>query len=163
MLRREFLRKTGEAVLGLACGACLGPLAGCVQDTEAPQDPENPPPFKPVTFHNVNVALDLSDPSYAVLSQPRGAARTTVDVEGSPSTVILSRQGDGTLMAFSATCSHAGCTVNAPSGTEIECPCHGSRYGLDGNVIRGPAASPLTPIPVTLQENTAVLQFRRLS
>lgn len=43
----------------------------------------------------------------------------------------------------SAICSHLGCIVAAtPDG--FECPCHGSRFGPDGEVTRGPAPSALT-------------------
>ena len=42
----------------------------------------------------------------------------------------------------SAVCTHLGCIVAAtPEG--FECPCHGSKFGKDGRVARGPAPSPL--------------------
>jgi cytochrome b6-f complex iron-sulfur subunit len=43
-----------------------------------------------------------------------------------------------------------GCTVNA-QGNKLSCPCHGSEFdALTGKVLRGPAASPLPSIPVTV-------------
>lgn len=42
----------------------------------------------------------------------------------------------------SAICTHLGCIVAAtPEG--FECPCHGSRFGREGEVTRGPAPSAL--------------------
>ena len=52
----------------------------------------------------------------------------------------LFRDDDGELHAVSAVCTHMGCLVDF-NGEERtwDCPCHGSRFGLDGAVIHGPA------------------------
>jgi thiosulfate dehydrogenase [quinone] large subunit len=56
---------------------------------------------------------------------------------------ILIRQPDGNLTAFSAVCTHAGCTVSYQGG-EIICPCHGGVYSATtGAVVSGPPPSPL--------------------
>lgn len=41
-----------------------------------------------------------------------------------------------------AICTHLGCVV-ALAGEGFDCPCHGSRFALDGKVVRGPAPSSL--------------------
>jgi len=46
------------------------------------------------------------------------------------------------LFAISAICTHLGCIVT-PSEFGFQCPCHGSKYTHDGNVIGGPAPRPL--------------------
>jgi Rieske Fe-S protein len=50
------------------------------------------------------------------------------------------RREDGTVSAVSARCTHLGCLVgfNAAERT-WDCPCHGSRYDVEGGVIEGPA------------------------
>jgi Rieske Fe-S protein len=40
-------------------------------------------------------------------------------------------------------CTHEGCPVNPPVNGIIACPCHGSRYDLNGRVLHGPAQYPL--------------------
>jgi Rieske Fe-S protein len=46
------------------------------------------------------------------------------------------------VYAQSAICTHRGCKID--SGKEgFECPCHGSKFGLDGHVVEGPASKPL--------------------
>ena len=56
------------------------------------------------------------------------------------------RDEQGELQAVSATCTHQGCLV---AFNEIEktwdCPCHGSRFATDGQVLHGPALKPLEP------------------
>ncbi len=56
---------------------------------------------------------------------------------------IVIRQPDGSLDAFSAVCTHAGCTVGYEGG-QIVCPCHGGTYDPStGRVTGGPPPAPL--------------------
>jgi nucleotide-binding universal stress UspA family protein len=60
------------------------------------------------------------------------------------------RAEDGSLSAFSPRCAHMGCTVDWNDAEKTwDCPCHGSRYSHDGNVIQGPAEKGLTPEDLT--------------
>lgn len=64
-------------------------------------------------------------------------------VTGQPD--ILIRSSDGSLTAFSAVCTHAGCTVGYENGVII-CPCHGGEYDpKTGAVIAGPPPAGLEP------------------
>lgn len=73
-----------------------------------------------------------------------GQAATYSDPsDGSPD--ILIRDSEGNLKAFSAVCTHAGCTVGYEGGV-IVCPCHGGEYSAEtGEVIAGPPPAPLAP------------------
>jgi Rieske Fe-S protein len=63
---------------------------------------------------------------------------------------VVSQKTKGVVTAFSAICTHRGCTVR-PAGAEFHCPCHGSKYdAFTGAVIQGPAQRPLPSIPVTV-------------
>ena len=54
------------------------------------------------------------------------------------------RDEDGSLHAVSTACTHMGCQLNWNSGDRSwDCPCHGSRFGPDGEVLHGPAVRPL--------------------
>ena len=52
-----------------------------------------------------------------------------------------------TFTAFSAVCTHQGCPVKW-SSSQFQCPCHGSTFDAKGQVISGPANTPLPSIPV---------------
>ena len=62
-------------------------------------------------------------------------------------TVAAYRDDAGTLHMVSPTCTHLGCIVqwNAAE-TTWDCPCHGSRFDIDGAVIQGPAVKDLKKI-----------------
>lgn len=64
--------------------------------------------------------------------------------------VVVTQATAGEFAAFSTVCPHQGCNVNAVEGTEIVCPCHGSRFDLGGAVLNGPAETGLTSVPVTV-------------
>jgi Rieske Fe-S protein len=58
---------------------------------------------------------------------------------------------------FSSTCTHKGCTVDKIADGTIDCPCHGSKFNLDGTVAKGPADKPLEAQVVTVQGDSIVL------
>ncbi|MBW3639709.1 MAG: Rieske 2Fe-2S domain-containing protein, partial [Actinobacteria bacterium] len=57
------------------------------------------------------------------------------------------RDEAGALHAVSARCTHLGCTVRFNDAEKSwDCPCHGSRFGVDGSVLAGPAVAPLEDV-----------------
>jgi len=78
--------------------------------------------------------------------------------EITPGSAALMRQGlqkvacyrdeSGTLHSLSAKCTHLGCQVEWNSVEKSwDCPCHGSRFNIDGTVLNGPATVPLSKVP----------------
>ena len=66
--------------------------------------------------------------------------------------VIVTQPTKGEYKAFSAICTHAGCTVEGVVKGVILCPCHGSMYNPStGAVVGGPAPSPLAALGLQVQ------------
>jgi Rieske Fe-S protein len=89
-------------------------------------------------------------------SGPVSVKLSSIPVGGSTSAmmgdnpIVLAQPTDGEVVAFSAICTHQGCTVQ-PAGKEYDCPCHGSRFNADtGAVIQGPAPLPLKKLKATV-------------
>jgi glycine/D-amino acid oxidase-like deaminating enzyme/nitrite reductase/ring-hydroxylating ferredoxin subunit len=58
--------------------------------------------------------------------------------------MAVHRDADGRLHAVSAVCTHEGCLVRFNSAQiSWDCPCHGSRFSVDGEVLSGPAVDDL--------------------
>jgi Rieske Fe-S protein len=65
--------------------------------------------------------------------------------------VVVTQPQAGSIKAFSAKCTHQGCTVTSVSGGTINCACHNSRFDIaDGSVKSGPASRPLPAAGVTV-------------
>jgi glycine/D-amino acid oxidase-like deaminating enzyme/nitrite reductase/ring-hydroxylating ferredoxin subunit len=92
-----------------------------------------------VAAHLVSGYLSRKPKSYDELA-PGDAAILKIDGEN----IAAYRDEQGKLHAVSAVCTHMGCILgwNATDRT-WDCPCHGSRFELSGEVIHGPATAPL--------------------
>jgi glycine/D-amino acid oxidase-like deaminating enzyme/nitrite reductase/ring-hydroxylating ferredoxin subunit len=92
-----------------------------------------------VAAHLVGGYLSRKPKDYDAL-EPGHAAIMKVDGEN----VAAFKDEQGVVHAVSAVCTHMGCLVgwNATDRT-WDCPCHGSRFELSGEVIHGPATQPL--------------------
>lgn len=75
--------------------------------------------------------------------------------------VFIFNAPDG-FYAVSAVCTHLGCNVEHEAAGGFACPCHGSRFGEDGRVSRGPAAWPLPRFALSLsRRGELVVDTRR--
>jgi cytochrome b6-f complex iron-sulfur subunit len=113
--RRDFLSRIGV-------GACAAAAAG-----------------------SAVVTLDYLKPK--VLFEPPTRFRAGRAVDYAEGIVRLNREqkayvlgAPGGVYAISAVCTHLGCITRFLSDERaIACPCHGSRFDLEGNVVHGPA------------------------
>jgi glycine/D-amino acid oxidase-like deaminating enzyme/nitrite reductase/ring-hydroxylating ferredoxin subunit len=65
-------------------------------------------------------------------------------VRGDDGEMAVYHAPDGSYHAVSPVCTHMGCKVNwNPAERSWDCPCHGSRFSVDGDVLDGPAQKPL--------------------
>jgi glycine/D-amino acid oxidase-like deaminating enzyme/nitrite reductase/ring-hydroxylating ferredoxin subunit len=92
-----------------------------------------------VAAHLVGGYLGSKATSYDEL-KPGEAAILKIDGDN----VAAYRDEGGEVHAVSAVCTHMGCLVGwNDTDRTWDCPCHGSRFELDGGVIHGPATQPL--------------------
>ena len=93
--------------------------------------------------------------------KPRNALPFVDPTSGDPA--ILIRLADGSVVAFDAVCTHAGCTVeyDRPSGL-LACPCHGAVFDPTHNadVLQGPAPVALAALPIAVNSSTGAITLR---
>ncbi len=122
-VRRDFLRLLGGLPLWLAGGAAL---VGLEKYLSFEVDPP------PQTLFVVGRPADY--PIGSITPVPEAKA-------------VLYHETRG-FFALSMVCTHLGCTIKKTE-SGYDCPCHGSRFDLQGSVVNGPAASPLAAVAVT--------------
>ncbi|MBW8483209.1 Rieske (2Fe-2S) protein [Actinomadura sp. PM05-2] len=89
----------------------------------------------------------------AVSAVPVGGGKVFKDRK-----IVVTQPAKGEFKAFSAVCTHRGCSVGSVAGGLIECPCHGSKFKIaDGSVASGPAEEPLPARKVTVQNGQITL------
>ena len=128
-------RRTVLAVGGAATASAALVITGC--STYSPQQsaPAADSPSSGSAPDADGSAPDLGP----VTAIPVGGGRVFPNQQ-----VVVTQPTAGTYKAFSAVCTHAGCTVGSVSGGTINCPCHGSKFNItDGSVANGPAKQPL--------------------
>jgi Rieske Fe-S protein len=124
--RREFVREATRVIaVGAVAGAASPLLEACTSRD----------PTRGWTFRATIDVEPLSVVGESVIT-------STTGTDGAR--ILVIRTGRDTYSALSTQCTHEGCPVNRPVNGVITCPCHGSRYALDGSVLHGPALYPLT-------------------
>jgi menaquinol-cytochrome c reductase iron-sulfur subunit len=93
---------------------------------------------RPDRWIRAGALLDLTPntpvPRVMVVSRQDGWYR-----ERARETVFLVWDGDKSVHALSATCTHLGCQVRWDTATKkFRCPCHGGVFDAQGNVVSGP-------------------------
>ena len=84
-----------------------------------------------------------------------GTAISAKTPDGKP--IIIAQPTAGHVVAFTAICTHMGCTVAPAQGLKLQCPCHGSTYNAaTGQNTGGPAPRPLAALPVKVDGNSIV-------
>jgi cytochrome b6-f complex iron-sulfur subunit len=127
------IHETSRRAVIVGSAAGVAALGACSSQDEAP--PAGPEQTSPGDGGGL-VAVD---------DVPVGGA---VVVEGADGPLVVSQPSAGDVVAFSAVCTHQGCTVQA-DGAQLRCPCHGSVFeSATGANISGPAPSPLPAVDV---------------
>ncbi len=151
LTRRTLLVETGLATLGLAGVAALakgsysGPTTTAAASSSAGASAKGPSDSQGASQSGGPTSVPAGAVKLAPSSRlPKGQAAVYQDPSGSGPDILI-REPDGSLRAFSAVCTHAGCTVGYQGG-QIICPCHGAVYSATtGSVESGPAPRSLAP------------------
>ena len=129
MDRKEFLSLLGIGSAALALTYCFG---GCQPGNNGPTAPTN-----------VDFTLDLTNSTNSALNSNGGYLYHNG--------VIVAKTVNGSFVAVSQYCTHAGGTVvYSPNVNDFYCPVHGSVFSTGGSVINGPAPSPLVKYNTSL-------------
>jgi Rieske Fe-S protein len=141
--QKEISRRTFLTHTIVGAGLALGGELGCATG----------PTYQAMLF-NDRALVERSEFQRLSKGEP-----VLIKAPGLTHPVVVSQTEDGQFIAVSAKCTHLGCYVR-PSRNFLQCPCHGSTFGLTGDVIRGPAQEPLPRYLVEVKENQIEIIIR---
>lgn len=135
--RREFFKKSGKyAGLFLALPIASGLIGGCERDEVAPgQTGES-------IIVNISGHPELEETGAMKSIPPQGKFGGRA--------LNVYRQSPGSFIVYTSVCTHQGCTVHPPFGSEnfMSCECHGATYLIaDGSVNTMPTDGVATTLP----------------
>jgi Rieske Fe-S protein len=105
------------------------------------------------------IILNLTDPRYSLLLTV-GTAIKIPDPNNSTRPMIVNRLSTNNVVALSSQCTFDGCELPVPTNGVLTCPCCGSQFDVNGNVVRGPATDNLTLYFAELTDsNTITISF----
>jgi len=144
--RRGFVKDTLTGIGTVAFGSfMLVNQSGCSEGS--PTAPNN-------SGETITVDLSLSENSaLATVGGTLALGENVLDSKG----ILLYRQSDTNVLAFSRNCTHNGCTIGSFQNGTSACPCHGSQFDTSGNVVNEPAVNPLTQYSATITGNIVTI------
>lgn len=155
LTRREFFVKTIQGTALIAVPTILTSfLESCNNNLTGPSGPGSVLPNVQGTLTNGEVIVSIDS------SSPLAKTGTAALVNFSNGAVLVDHPSNNTFNALSSICTHQGCQVSGyDSGSQqFVCPCHGSRFDLNGNVVQGPAPSPLSKYPIQVSNNQILIK-----
>jgi len=128
--RRDFLQKSILLVGGAVGATWL--LNACGKSNPAPAS----------SAPSLNFTIDISTPQYSSLLTNGNYLYSN--------NAIIARDKSGNFIALYNICPHSGCTIAFNGTNQFPCPCHGSIFDENGNVVQGPATTGVKKYTCTL-------------
>lgn len=125
--RRKFFLITGWSSLGMLCA---GSAAGFAKF------------FYPGVLYEPQTTFNAGRPEEFLA--PANPDEVVVDERFKKAQRVWVIRTSKGIYAMVAVCTHLGCTPNwFPGEQRFKCPCHGSNFNTQGEVVAGPAPLPL--------------------
>ena len=156
--RREFFLKSASAVvLASTSGLITTFINSCSSNN--PTAPSNTIPLATIQASVVNNKISISlDPSSPIINKD---TRALVLYNNNSGAIIVEHNSDDTYKAISGICTHQGCIIADFEGgsNDFVCPCHNSKFDLNGHVVQGPASTNLAGYNTIVQNNSLVISL----
>ena len=148
--RKKFLRLTTMLGLSSATASVLVACGGRGQSSGSGSEQS--------TTQAAGSSVSKGETVASISEVPANSAKAFTDAASGQPAVLVHLQ-NGNFAAYSAVCTHQGCTVSyQPDSQELSCPCHGSIFdpAHDAAVMQGPAPTPLPKITIAVQNGEVV-------
>lgn len=134
MERRKFLGWVG---VGMLASSLPVVLAACSSNTGSSNTVAEPSP-------STTPEIDTTPDAEGFVAVGTNQELTSKGYLYDKQLGVIIVSNNGKIAALNPTCPHQGCDVDWKGNSgELVCPCHGSKFSVDGGVLAGPAKEPL--------------------
>lgn len=145
MKRRDFISWVG---LGWIASSLPVAIAACSSQTATPEPKSSASSSASEDWQKVGTAAELDKTGQLLANNsPVGTV------------LVVGKSQSANLIAVNPACTHKGCAVTwNEQGKKFACPCHGSEFGSDGKVLKGPADQPLKTYTAKIEGDSVVVK-----
>lgn len=158
---RRTMLTTGASALAVCCVGCGNSNGN--NSSSSSESPAASASASESASASASASAEASSSGSASAAAGKALAQTSQIPEGGgmifkEQKIVVTQPKTGEYKAFSAICTHQGCTVSQVVDGTINCPCHGSKFHIaDGSVAHGPATRPLPAESITVTGNSITL------
>ena len=152
--RRQFFIKSAGAMVIVSSSGLLSSIVTSCSDN--PTDSANATPLSTIQGTVVNNEVTI-----ALVSSPieNKNTRALVMYNNGNGAILVEHNSGDTYNALSGICTHQNCIVSSfdESNNVFVCPCHNSKFDLNGNVKQGPASTKLRSYNTRVEGNSLII------
>jgi menaquinol-cytochrome c reductase iron-sulfur subunit len=122
--------------------------------------------ISPAFIRRVRPWVDVSAADDLPVGRPVQLEHVTTIHDGwletkSQKAVWAVKRSNEEITVFSPICTHLGCGYRWDDGqNKFLCPCHGSAFSIDGQVVGGPAPRPLDRLPAKIENGRLLVMYK---
>lgn|SRR5690625_253631 len=145
MKRKEFIRSGGRMVAAMMIPAWMLQSCGTIHYASATEEKDQLI-IRKKEFQNIRKSK-ISERDFILVQTNRTSAP-----------IGIHKSGEDRYTAVLLRCTHRGCELN-PGGAIYTCPCHGSEFSMEGEVLEGPAEEHLQTYNITTDHENIYIQL----
>ena len=154
--RREFFLKSASAIALVSTSGFITAFINSCSNNN-PTAPSNTTPLATIQASVVNNEISISlDPSSPIVNKD---SRALILYNNNSGAIIVEHNSDDSYKAISGICTHQGCIISNFEGSsnDFVCPCHNSKFDMNGNVVQGPASTNLAGYNTRVENNSLII------
>jgi len=152
--RREFFIRSAETIAVLSTTGLVSTIISSCGGN-GPTGPSNVSSLNTIQGTASNNKISISIGSSSPIANKN--TRALVSYNNGSGAIIVEHKPDDSFIAISGICTHQGCVVSGFDGTDFVCPCHGSKFDLNGSVVQGPAPSNLRQYITSVEGSSLII------
>ena len=157
MKRREFFNFVGLGLVATSLPVAIAACSGETPEAETAEAPEADAPQVEVAADEAEAREDGFSEIGTVAELDEAGFLANKSFMGEQIVVVRDPADATAVVAMTSLCTHQGCTVDWKDSA-LACPCHGSKFDANGEVLSGPATEPLKTFDAMVEGDSVLVK-----